>query len=551
VLAVLCVECSLVAGEGHQELLSRVESLYAHGDWAGVIELVPAPAEASGDLAYYCGLALAKLGRWSEAHDVLAAGQRRSPRDKRFPIELAGVAFKEQRFTEAERHLRRALQLDREDAYALNFLATLYLLDQNLDAAVELWNRIGKPRVEEVRAEPEPRLRPSLLDRAFAFAPADELRLRDLEASRARLDQLGVFPSYRFELEAHPGDDDRFDLTLRARELNGWGDTRLEGLLGLLGGLPYQTLYPKWWNLHRSAVNLTSLVRWDPNKRRLTLAFGSPLREDPKWHYDLYADARDENWDLTDTFRPAANLGFKLRKVEAGARVEHAVNGRWSWWTGASIARRGFGALRDEEPPFVRGTSLEYEGGFRHGLVSLPQHRLTLESIADGHLGHLFVPRAGVYSRAEGRLRLRWFPKARGDDYELAGNLSAGKTSGSVPFDQLFILGLERDNDLPLRAHIGTQAGKKGSAPLGPGFVLTNWEINKKVYEGAFFKLRLAPFFDSGRAYDQSGRFGSRLWLYDAGGQLKLRLFAGLNVVVTYGKDLRSGHNAYYATVEK
>ena len=38
---------------------------------------------------------------------------------------------------------------------------------------------------------------------------------------------------------------------------------------------------------------------------------------------------------------------------------------------------------------------------------------------------------------------------------------------GKFPFDELFMLGLERDNDLEMRGHIGTRDGRKGSAPLG------------------------------------------------------------------------------------
>ncbi len=115
------------------------------GEWSKVVEIVPADPEVSPDLSYYRGLALAKLGRWSQAHAAFASGQQKRPRDKRFPIELAGVDFKQKRFAEAETHLRRALRLDPGDSYALNFLATLRLLDQNLDAAVSLWNRIDKP----------------------------------------------------------------------------------------------------------------------------------------------------------------------------------------------------------------------------------------------------------------------------------------------------------------------------------------------------------------------------------------------------------------------
>jgi len=43
---------------------------------------------------------------------------------------------------------------------------------------------------------------------------------------------------------------------------------------------------------------------------------------------------------------------------------------------------------------------------------------------------------------------------------------------------------------------------------------------------------------------------GSREWLWDIGLQAKMRVF-GAGVVFSYGKDLRSGNNAFYLTMLK
>src|SRR5689334_21186767 len=103
------------------------------------------------------------------------------------------------------------------------------------------------------------------------------------------------------------------------------------------------------------------------------------------------------------------------------------------------------------------------------------------------------------------------------------------------------MLGLERDNDLWLRAHIGTRDGRKGSAPLGRDHVLGNWEIDKNLYHHGFFSLKLSPFLDVARSTDSSPGLGSGKWLYDTGAQAKFRVL-GVGIVLIYGKDLRSGH---------
>ena len=149
-----------------------------------------------------------------------------------------------------------------------------------------------------------------------------------------------------------------------------------------------------------------------------------------------------------------------------------------------------------------------------------------------------------AFEKLTGSLGWHWFPQSKGDDYETSQQLRAGKTFGQVPFDELFILGLERDNDLPLRAHIGTRDGRKGSAPLGRDYLLENWEIDKNIYGNGIVKLQLGPFFDIGKITDPGTSLGSRQWLFEPGLQAKLRVF-GAGLVFTYGKDLRTGNNAF------
>ncbi len=99
-----------------------------------------------------------------------------------------------------------------------------------------------------------------------------------------------------------------------------------------------------------------------------------------------------------------------------------------------------------------------------------------------------------------------------------------------------------------MRAHIGTRDGRKGSAPLGRNYFLATWETDKNLYGYGILALRMGPFLDTGKITDPSSTLGSQKWLWDAGAQTKLRVF-GTGVVFSYGKDLRSGDNAFYLTM--
>src|SRR5207245_3575629 len=111
-----------------------------------------------------------------------------------------------------------------------------------------------------------------------------------------------------------------------------------------------------------------------------------------------------------------------------------------------------------------------------------PQGRLRAYVSSMSYIGRLFSSSGALFSREQVSVAAHWFPQARGEDYETIARVSSGGAFGRAPFDELFMLGLERDNDLPLRGHIGTRDGKKGSAPIGRRYILTNFELLKNIY---------------------------------------------------------------------
>jgi hypothetical protein len=117
-----------------------------------------------------------------------------------------------------------------------------------------------------------------------------------------------------------------------------------------------------------------------------------------------------------------------------------------------------------------------------------------------------------------------------------------------VPLDQLFQLGVERDNDLWLRGHAGTRDGRKGRAPLGRRYLLLNSEVYKTVYDGPFFRVQLGPFLDTGAIADPSALFASQKWLFDTGIQARVRVLGSVGVLLSYSRDLRSGTGVFYGT---
>ena len=534
--------------------LSAARMAFDAGRWEEAAKLARGPADQSPDLDLLAGLALARLEKWDEAKAAFEAGAHQAPRDPRFLAELAGIAYKQKDFRTAKNKLHAALRLNPQDAYSREFLATIYFLDGNLEAALKYWNPLDKPRLRSVVFAPSLRLKDSLRNRALAFNAPQVLTANALLATHARLDNLSVLSSRRIELT--PADSGNYDVTLHLAERNGWGQSKVEGIISLLSGLPYATVYPEFYNLGGDAVNLTSLARWDSEKRRVSLALSLPLYGDPRLRLRLYADARNENWNLAQTFLGSGTplTDLHLRRVTVGAEVQSIVNGRWSWSAGMEFADRNFRNFNGltsqaERMFFTDAASVAAWLGLQRSLWRIPERRFTLDSSAEARAGREFADGLGPFATLRGSLRAHWFPRAKGDDYEMHAQVRAGATAGKTTVDELFELGVERDNDLWLRGHAGTIGGRKGAAPLGRRFFLANWELDKNIYQNGFFTVKLGPFLDSGAVADSSSLFGSQRWLWDTGAQCKVRVLGSLTVALSYGKDLRGGRNVYYGTV--
>jgi hypothetical protein len=529
--------------------LEEVRRLYAEKQWDQVVRVSSGVTDAPAELDYLRGMALARLGRWQEAREALESAQRKAPREARYLEELAGTCYRLNDSGAAKKHLRAALQLEPRDAYALEFLGTIYFLEGNLEAALKYWNRIEKPRLASVAYDPQPLLKPKILGRVADFSAPGVLRREALLTTRARLDAPGIFPRHRVELD--PAANDSYEAKIRVLERNGWGPSALEGTLSLFRGVPYSTVFPEWFNLGHAAVNVTSLVRWDSEKRRAGAELSAPVASRPDLRVRLYFDGRNENWNLAETlFTSGPLLGnLNVRRWAVGAEFRSVVNGRWSWSSGVEASHRAF---RNIEPVpaaalvfFRNATLVQGKAGVEHAVARIAERRLTLDATAEARFGHTFADGLGNFGAVTGGLLLNWLPQNRGNDYAMQAQLRSGGIIGRVPFDELFQLGLERDNDLLLRGQASTTGGRKGRAPLGRHYALFNWEMDKNLYDGALFSVKAGPLLDAGIITDPTPFFNQPKWLWDPGAQVKIRIL-GVTLILMYGHDVRKDRNVYY-----
>jgi tetratricopeptide (TPR) repeat protein len=529
-----------------------VHELYRQQEWNEVAAAAERLSSRSADVNFDLGMAFAHLQQWDHARTALLAGRRQCPHQKRFPIELAGVAFQQKRYPDAALWIEKGLRLDPKDQYANDFAGTVFLLMDNLDAALNYWNRIQRPKLDALQIDPQLRVERLLLERAFVFSPQAEMKRADMLSSEARLEAMGVFPAYSIKLDARP--DGNFEAQFHAIERNGFGNGWLQSAVSIFSGLPYKTVYPSYFNIGRSATNFDSLVRWDAQKRRVWLSLAGPWHGLPQRRWQVAADGRDENWAIRDSFTGAAPVvgSFKLKRELATATITSIHSGRMQWTTGGEFSHRTYSDVASGSALtadlITPGFELKHLAGLNTRLVDLPEHRFIMSSSASSELARLWSSPARLYEKAQGSATIRWFPQAEGDRYELIQRLRGGGIAGSAPVDELWLVGVERDTDLWLRGHIGTRDGRKGSAPMADRYFLSNTDLYRSVWGNGLISIKAGPLFDFARIAGPTSALAPRQWLFDAGAEVKLSVL-GTGVVLTYGRDLRNGNNAFYGSV--
>ncbi|MCI0612095.1 hypothetical protein L0244_03815 [bacterium] len=488
------------------------------------------------DFYYSRGMAFAQRGEWNQAEEEFIRAIQLAPNDKRLYQELAGIYFREREFESSKNELENALRLDPEDEYTNSFLATLYFLEGNLEAAVHRWNHIAKPEINEIIVDPPSGLDPELLDSAFAAAPAGVLNYDDLLATQRRLEMLNAFSRFRLELQPLQ-ENGKFNLILHSMERGSWKSSAYKNLMYTFRGVFWQTINPEFHNINGRAMSLDSMLRWDKEKLRAKARLSMPFAGNAAHRISWNADWRNEEWELSN------QDNFELTRSEFEAELQSRPAGAWGWSNGIAISKQEF-TNSSASPLFNDGWVTHYRIGSEFDWLRFLEHRFTVKSSFNGSISKSFGHTSSLFGLLTTETEALWHPQSKGEDYVSRFRIGLGKAFGQVPFDELFILGVKSDTKLLMRAH--KEGNKRGNNPMGTEYLLVNYDIDKIVYSNSFFEWKVSPFIDIGKINDRNGMFAPQRWLIDSGIQSKFGIIKSMNLVVTYGRNLRNGSDTFF-----
>src|SRR3569833_1820019 len=326
------------------------------------------------------------------------------------------------------------------------------------------------------------------------------MRRDQLLATEARLNAMGIFPGYSIKLDAREGG--KFDAQFHAIERNGFANGWLQSVVSVFSGLPYETVYPSYFNIGQSATNIESLVRWDSQKRRVWVSASGPWHSLSQWRWYMGGDMRAENWAIRSSFSGAAPLSgeFRLTRETASAALISISSGHLQWNSGAELSHRTYTNVvsgSSLSPELVAsGWETKHLANITARLLDVPERRFSVEGSACSELGHFWSSPAQLFEKAQGGLALRWLPQPEGDRYEFTQRIRGGGIAGTAPLDELWIIGVERDSDLWLRGLIGTRGGRKGCSPIGERYFLSNTDFYRSIWGNGPISIKAGPLLD-------------------------------------------------------
>lgn len=497
-------------------------------------------------------LDLAEAGDLTTAKSVLETGAAAYPRDPRFAVELAGIAFLEKRREDAKKLLRRARRLGSHDPYVPEFLGVLYLLDGNVEAALASFNPIGKPilAMDANATGYEGILKPELASDATRFPAGRMLTLNDALRARRVAALLDVCGSDRLSLESVA--DDRFHAVFRCAERPSFGSGRIASLFMLARGAAYETTHLHLPNLNKDGWSWNSMLRWDARKKRIWSQTAMPYAGRAGWRLAFDGDAREEQWQMLSSGTRTVEEAFVYRRQEAGISIAAIVSPRSTWENRLSLARRTFARSQMYGMSYGARTldltdssSVRYGHGLNVEIFRNPFRRVRANVDARASFERYFAQRSSVY-RGETSIALDWQPRAQGDDGRVTARIATGAQHGATPLPEAFTMGLERDGGIPLRGHIGTSGGRKGSALYGDRYFAAGAEIRKNLLRFGIVSFSLIPFVDAGWIRGAERRYDARRMQFDTGVELVAATPGGTEIRLSYAWDLRNQRRSFY-----
>jgi tetratricopeptide (TPR) repeat protein len=504
----------------------------------------------NADIYLELGAVYTRIMEYQRAEDTLKEGTRRYPQDPRFHNQLADLFLENNDREAAKAELRSTLQVDPNNNYASDLLATIDMSEGEVQSALRSWNKGGRPLINDILHNYYLTFGSWVVRDAVAFHPSGVLYYSQWKTTEARLLATDNFTNAGLEIEPTRVPD-QYNAVVRTTVKT---NTLPNIAFDLLKGAPVETTYFNIWNIQNSGVNFNSDYRWEVGRRRADGQFELPIPLAGLLYLEAGDTWRFERWDLANLlpqYQSEALFDYK----SIGPRIHIKAIPHYRLELGAGFE------YRNRNP---KGTlPVLYINEHKMGLLTADatlrlvdrryENRLHLESFAARRSIVGDMQFSGGTAELDNRVTF-----SKDTRTSLDWMIKGGTSRGQLPIEEYFMLGLDTYSVNPLRAHTVSDSGHFGTGPMGTDFALVNTTIERRLATVPFFNTGNIPFvtvkwqafFDGAKTWDRSRIFEPGKLLLDAGGGVRFETPThALNLI--YGRSLRDGKNVFFAYYER
>jgi hypothetical protein len=405
--------------------------------------------------------------------------------------------------------------LDARDPATVRSAASLRYMSLDFTGALDAWNRIGEPHINDVHVHDATRTRESVVRHLAGLDPGDLLTRDRYERAWRRLRELPAATATLTYAPLGNGTVD-VDITLDERTL------APSGMFGLgeVGGkaIILHDIEVPLSNLLRQGDVLTTAFRWPADWRRFLVDWSAPSPRPMVGLTDVQGLWERQTYDVPG----AGSTGLVTEDhAQAGLALADWVGGVFRWQAGVSFDR-----WNDRHHVGVTGSAD----------VRLLGDRLSIGTEDAAWRSHESEPGFG---RADVWVGWRSTPNPQHPDVTLFAEGST--TSASSPFDLWSGAGEGRGRPALLRAHTVLEDNVIGGPFFGRTLVHFTGEYHHPIREVFSTTIRWALFADSAHAWHRVDGTQST-WPVDVGAGVRWGVPGlGSEVRLDLARGLRDG----------
>ena len=220
------------------------------------------------------GVRLGRAGELEAAWVNLQAATALWPDSAAAWREMAGIRFRQKKWSDAASLARRATRLDPADVLAWRLLGASLYLESRTEDALDAWNRVGEPRLDLTRVEGLTRTRFTVVSDRMGLDSGSLITARSFRRAQRRLSDIPVIGASRLDCRPLPGGIAEIETAVLERPLFLSGP---EGAVALgLRSLVDRELAISISGLTGNGERWEAAWRWEANRPRQRLGVSAP-----------------------------------------------------------------------------------------------------------------------------------------------------------------------------------------------------------------------------------------------------------------------------------